>query len=69
MRWVEGAGCAPDKSDRMYYNGTILTPDGHESPLLGGSPPFAIECDSREWQSCKAVNTSEQECQKCPYTY
>ncbi len=69
MRWIEGAGCAPDKSDRMYYNGKVLFPDGTASFLDGGSPPFVITCDSEKWQHCEAIKTSEEECKKCPFTY
>ena len=69
MRWVEGAGCAPDKPGKMYYTGRLLTAAGVEHGMVGGSSPYSIECDSHEWQRCDAVKTSEQECQKCPYTY
>ena len=69
MRWIEGSGCAPDKADKMYYNGGILFPNGAKDYLVGGSPPFAIECDSEKWQLCEAVETSEKECSKCSYTY
>ena len=69
MRWVEGAGCAPDKSDRIYYTGTMLSPDGREMSLDGGSPPFDIDCENERWQRCEAIKTSEQECKKCSFTY
>ena len=69
MRWVEGAGCAPEKNGRMYYNGTFLTAEGMKMHMDGGSAPFDIDCDSGTWKQCEAVKTSEQECKKCPFTY
>ena len=70
MRWVEGVGCAPDKSDRLYYDVTALSQNGVEDHLVGGSPPYVIRCEDIRKRSEfeKAVKTSPEECAHCPNT-